>query len=100
MYPAQARHHHQLTHSFDEDMSILADKRSNPSLKTVQHLRHQWVTQKHGGLDDFSVVEAILKIGSERPRDRIRCEATERGFVAVLVTEFMLSCARTAAVCE
>ena len=90
MYPAQARYHHQLKHSLESDMSLLADKRLNPSLKIVQHLRHKWITQEHGGVEDFSVVAAIQKTGLERPLDRIRCEATERGFVAVLVTEFML----------
>ena len=90
MYPAQARYHHKLKHSFEEDISLLADKRLNPSLKAVQHLRQRWITREHGGVDDFSVVEAILKTKSERPRDKIACETTERGLVTVLVTEFMM----------
>ena len=90
MYPAQARQHHQLKHSFDEDMSVLADKRVNPSLKIVQHIRSKWLKDNHGQFDNISVMESINKTKSVRPNDRIACVSTSTGFVAVLITEFMM----------
>ena len=90
MSATQARSHHLLKYNFEEDGSMLADKRLNPSLKVVHHLRKKWVTQEHGGVKDFSSVDAILNARDKRPRDKIACEKTEHGFVAVLVTEFML----------
>ena len=69
---------------------MLADKRVNPPLTVVQSLRRKWVSEEHGGVEDFSVVEAIRKTRAGRSNDRIACEVTDRGYVAVLVTEFML----------
>ena len=85
MNATQARCHHQLKYSFEQNTSVLDDIRLNPSLKMVQKLRQKWVTEEHGGVHDFSLAEAILKL-----HDKITCERTEHGFVAVLVTQFML----------
>jgi hypothetical protein len=44
----------------------------------------------HGGYDDISVVEAIRNVKKRMPQHKIACEQNEKGFVAVLVTDFML----------
>ena len=90
MYPASALRHHQLKYELQEDITLLADRRVNPTLSTVRNLRLRWMEEHHGGYDDVSVVEAIRKVQERMPQHKIACEQNEKELIVVLVTDFML----------
>ena len=50
MYPASALRHHQLKYELQEDITLLADRRVNPTLSTTRNLRLRWknITEEHG----------------------------------------------------
>lgn len=90
MYAASALRHYQLKHELQEDITLLADRRVNPTLSTVKNLRARWMESHHGGYDDISVIEALRLVKERMPQHKIAWEQHEKGLVVVLVTDFML----------
>lgn len=90
MYASSALRHYQLKHSLQEDLTLLADRRVNPTLSTVRCLRLRWMEEHHGGYDDVSILEAIQNVKKRMPQHKIAFEQSEKGIFLVLITDFML----------
>ena len=89
MYATSALRHYQLKYELQDDTTLSADKRINPTLSTVSHLRERWM-QARLGSNDFSVIGAIQNVKKRMPQHKIACEQNETGIIVVLVTDFML----------
>lgn len=88
MLGAQARRHHQLKYNFENDIALLADKRINPSVSSVIALRAKWMAENHGNFENMSVLDAMQRT-KDKMSQHLDFAETPRGYVAVLVTDFM-----------
>ena len=66
MLPAQTLRHHQLKHSFIDNLVQLAERRINPSASSVRNLRCRWVKEQHGGFEDHSVLDVYIEYEAKK----------------------------------
>ncbi|XP_064117882.1 LOW QUALITY PROTEIN: uncharacterized protein LOC135223348 [Macrobrachium nipponense] len=89
MTTAMAHRHHLMKLDLVDDLRGQANKSVNPSLKSVEYMRTQWVKEQHGGLNTLSMFNAIHKYAADNPEVQIKVEHNDERFCVVLVTPFM-----------
>lgn len=84
-----AHRHHLMKSDLADDLRGQANQSVNPSLKSVEYMRAQWVKEQHGGLNTLSIFNAIHKYAADNPEAQIKVEHNDERFCVVLVTHFM-----------
>lgn len=85
----QAGRHHVLKLGLCDDLYRQANHGINPSARAIQHIRKQWLSEHHGGLDNLSMADSINRYAANNPDVTILQSIDETRFSAVLVTLFM-----------
>ena len=85
----QAARYHLLKLGLCDDLYGQVNHGINPSVRAVEYMRKQWLSDQHGGLDNLSMADSIRKYAANNPEITILQNIEESRYVVVLVTPFM-----------
>ena len=89
MSVTQAHLFHLEKNSIADDLYEMANKATNPTLRSIRYMENVWKERHHGDLTHKSMLECLQEYKESNQDITLEYNITESNFCAILVTSFM-----------